>query len=152
MGKVRIGTLQGEVRALTIEWTGDDGTVDEINLHYLPAVYTAEFEASVKDLLERERQANAAAVALDMLLVDWDVETEDEDGNPIPFAPTKENLGMLPYMFTNHVLNGINADALRLKAEAAAEAKLKVGSPGMNGKSPDAPPPNREERRAAGRS
>lgn len=142
MGKVRVGTLKGEVRPLTVEWEGD-----EVKLHYLPAVYTASFEDRVKDQLERERQAGGAAIALSELLVDWDVQTEDEDDpeKMVPFPPTLENLGGLPYMFTNHVLNKINEDALKLrKATAATPA-----SPGMNGKSPDEPPPNREERRAA---
>lgn len=143
MGKVRVGTLKGEVRPLTVAW--DD---DEVNLHYLPAVYTAEFESKVKDLLERDRDAGAAAAALVELLVDWDVVVEDDDGNDVPYPPTAENLAVLHYGFTNHILNMINADAARLKKELAAVP----ASPGMNGKSPDEPPPNREQRRAAGRS
>lgn len=99
---IKIGSLQGEKRPLTVPYNDD-----EVNLHYWPAVYTADYEDRVLSLTQTERNAGALALMLFELIADWDV-TED-DGTP--YALTLENLRIVPGTFLSPLFEAIMEDA-----------------------------------------
>lgn len=113
---MKLKQLKGGVRRITIDVPPeeDGGEVEQVWVDYRPGELNLEVADELKAMIGQEKNMedmdiNVLRAVLEPVLVDWDVEDEDENGNTIHLPP-KEGLTKVPLMFLGQVLLALNKD------------------------------------------
>ncbi len=113
---------RGHVRPAKLNVTLEGGAVEEVNLRYRPAAYTADDEIAIASAPNAGVQGRLIIGVLAKMIESWDVVDAvlDEHGNPVkgpdgriktvPFPPTPQNLGTMPSQFLKGLMDAIQED------------------------------------------
>jgi hypothetical protein len=107
----RVSQLGGDIQTMQIKV--GDGPEDVVNIKYRPGAYTLQVSDELKALRNEEFQADAAAILLLPVLVEWDI--LDDEGNPLPID--RAGLAQVPLAFLSKIIDGMGDDLRPASAE-----------------------------------
>lgn len=113
---MKLKQLKGGVRRVIIDVPPeeDGGETEQVWVDYRPGELNLEVADELKGMLGAEKNMeemdiNVLRAVLEPVLIDWDVEDEDENGNTYHLPP-QEGLTKVPLMFLGQVLFALNKD------------------------------------------
>lgn len=128
---MKVAALKGGIRRIWVEVPPEEGTGGEIEkvwVDYRPGELTLEINDKIKEAVLSGFEADVAAILLEPLLVDWDVEDDvlDEEGRSTGTTthlfPTGGGLKKVPLRFIGLVMQAIQDDSIPNAQRGATSA------------------------------
>lgn len=106
---MKLSALKGKEQKVRITVpSNEEGTPDEeVEVVYRPGVLTIDVFERVSELQKGGGDVGIVAELLSNVLVSWDLEDEDADGNTRPLGVTKDEIRQVPIPFLGQIMEEI---------------------------------------------